>query len=90
MPSWSISASSPAWLEDGEAEHGDDRGDADRDPERRERGAQAACAHADARDPGEVGGPQPRGCEVRAAGMLLGAVGDGAHRALTGTGRELR
>jgi hypothetical protein len=54
----------------GEPEHGYDRGDSDRDPERRECGAQAAGAKTDAGNPGEVGDPQP--------GRLGGRVG--AHR----------
>ncbi len=44
----------------GEAEDGDDRGDADRDPERGEGGAQPARANPDAREPGEVDEPKPR------------------------------
>jgi hypothetical protein len=43
----------------GEAEHGDDRGDSDRDPERREASAEAPGAKPDARHSGEVGKPEP-------------------------------
>ena len=59
VPSLSIWASSPACEEDGEAEDGDDRRHADRDPERRQRRAHPARAQADARDTGEVGEREP-------------------------------
>ena len=76
----------------GDAEHGDDRGDADRDPERRERGAQPARAHADAGQPREVGGPQPRRREAGGGGghgaSLTSANAAGA-RAADGGGDDV-
>src|SRR5262245_47492330 len=58
----------------GEAEHGHDRGDADRDPERGEGGAHAAGAKADACDPGEVGESQPGRLEVRLCAHLRASL----------------
>ncbi len=68
----------------GQAEHGNDRGDPDRDPQRGERRAQSPRAQPHARHAGEVGAPQPPGCEVRGARVCCSAVGDDAHRASLG------
>ena len=58
-----------------EAEHGDDRRDADRDPERREPGADAAGAQPDAGDAGEVAGPQLQGRQRRGSAHRARAAG---------------
>ena len=50
VPSRSSWASRSAWLDARDAEHGDHRGDADRDAERRQRGAQPPRAQADRAD----------------------------------------
>ena len=53
----------------GEAEHGDDRGDADGDPERGQRGAELAGAQPDAgRARGQVGGRSRAAAGRRAPG----------------------
>jgi hypothetical protein len=52
-------AEQPGLRGGGEAKHGDDRGDPDRDPERREAGAKPPCAKSDARHSGEVAKPEP-------------------------------
>ena len=52
----------------GQAEHGDDRGDADRDPQRGEPGTHAPGAKPDARDAREIGGAQLRRGELCGGG----------------------
>ena len=61
----------PCLARGGQAEHGDDRGDPDRDPQRRERRTHPPRAQPHARDAREIGGPQPPRGEVRGAGDAL-------------------
>ena len=56
----------------GEPEHGDDRGDADGDPERRQRRPDPARAQADARDAREVGETQPWRLDAQGRGRAHG------------------
>ena len=61
----------------GDAEHRHDRGDPDRDPERREGGPELSRPQSDEGDPPEVGGPElarPRAARSSpsAAGLLVG------------------
>ena len=53
-----------------QAEHGDDRGDPDRDAQGRERGAQLAREQPDRGQPAEVAEPQPAGGERRGHGAV--------------------
>ena len=52
-------AEQPGLRGGGEAEDGDDRGNSDRDPQRREGGTEPPRAKPDARHSGQVGQPQP-------------------------------
>ena len=58
----------PGLARGGQAEHGYDRGDPDRDPQRRERRAHPPGAQPHARDAREIGGAQPPRGEVRGGG----------------------
>ena len=60
VPSWSISASRPAWLEEERPSTATIAATPIAIPSAESAGAQAARAHADARHPGEIGRPQPR------------------------------
>ena len=64
----------------GQAEHRDDRRDADRDAERGETGAQPSGAHADARDPREVGQVQLPGSRSRRSRRLREGLVDERER----------
>ena len=70
VPSLAISASSAALDGGGQAQDGDDRRDADRDAQRRQRGAQLAGPQPDAGQGGQVRGPQPGRAERRPAAAM--------------------